>query len=216
MLSVIVPVYNEEKILLEKKPYYRELGKAARIIFVDGGSQDRTAEIAQGCGRVIFSAKGRGLQKNAGADASVADILLFLHVDTCIDGNILQEIEKAFVQKIQAGCMTLKIDDGRWIFRLFEFLVNLRAKYFGIIDGDLGLIIRRDTFNRLGQFDPVPFMEDILFTKRLRHIKERVVLPSLIHASSRKWHEQGFFKTLSQYARAYWDFWTGMGRFQKL
>ena len=216
MLSIIVPVYNEEKVLREKQSYYRVLSNAAQIIFVDGGSQDRTVEIAQIYGQVISSCKGRGLQKNAGAVVASSDHLLFLHVDTCIDENTILEINAAFDQNIQAGCMTLKIDDVRWIFRLFGFLVNRRAKYFGVIDGDSGLFIRRDTFNRLGRFESVPFMEDILFSKRLCQVKERVVLLCPIHVSSRKWHEQGFLKTLNQYTRAYWAFWTGMGRFQKL
>ena len=56
MLDIVIPVYNEEKVLMEKQEYYRTLGARAQIIFVDGGSQDRTAAIAKTYGKVIFLA----------------------------------------------------------------------------------------------------------------------------------------------------------------
>jgi len=41
MISVIVPVYNEEAILKKNAERFRALSKRAEFIFVDGGSTDK-------------------------------------------------------------------------------------------------------------------------------------------------------------------------------
>lgn len=43
MIDIIIPVYNEEKILLQRRDYFQGLKEKARLIFVDGGSRDRGA-----------------------------------------------------------------------------------------------------------------------------------------------------------------------------
>lgn len=50
---------------------------------VDGGSTDRTCEVAAAHGaRVIQAERGRGLQLRTGAEAASGDVLLFLHSDS--------------------------------------------------------------------------------------------------------------------------------------
>lgn len=52
------------------------------VIVVDGGSTDRTREIAKSMGaRVVEAPKGRASQMNAGARIASGDVLLFLHSD---------------------------------------------------------------------------------------------------------------------------------------
>jgi glycosyltransferase involved in cell wall biosynthesis len=53
MISVIVPVYNEEKVLSERAAGWSHLAEHAELIFVDGNSRDATAEIASRYGKVI-------------------------------------------------------------------------------------------------------------------------------------------------------------------
>lgn len=49
---------------------------------MDGGSTDKTREVAKSMGaRVIEAPKGRATQMNAGARVAKGDVLLFLHSD---------------------------------------------------------------------------------------------------------------------------------------
>ena len=95
------------------------------------------------------------------------------------------------------------------MFRLFERMVNWRAKYLGVIDGDLGLFVSRDAFMRAGGFDDLPWMEDICFSKKLRKYYYLAQIPSVIEVSGRRWREEGFLKTFWKYTLAYLHLWSG-------
>lgn len=75
MVSVIIPTYNEEKALSDNSVQFHRLCRYSELIFVGGGSSDRTSEIASHYGRIIRSKKGRPTQLNCGARAARADIL---------------------------------------------------------------------------------------------------------------------------------------------
>ena len=214
MIDIIIPVLNEEKILKEKQEYYLSLKRKARVVFVDGGSVDLTAQIARNYGEVISSVPGRAFQKNRGAEVTHADMLLFLHVDSFISDEAISHILQASQNGLKAGCLTMKIQDQKFIFRIYEFLVNVRAKFFGVIDGDLGLIVNRDIFEGVGRFDNVPMMEDIFFSKKLCRATKIKVLSNPIFVSTRKWHKEGFLKTFFLYTLAYLQLWSG-ARFLK-
>lgn len=83
-LAIIVPVLNEIATLpalLTHLEHWQARG--AEVLLVDGGSQDRTAACARERGfQVLDAPRGRARQMNAGARASRAANLLFLHADT--------------------------------------------------------------------------------------------------------------------------------------
>jgi len=209
MLDIVIPILNEEKILAEKAQYFASLNRRARIKFVDGGSTDQSVKTAQMFGKVVHAPAGRGIQKNKGASHSQADHLLFLHVDTVISESSLENIELALQGQCIGGCLTMRIQDKGLVFRLYEAIVNIRARYFGVIDGDLGTFVRRDVFDELGGFDELPYMEDILFGQKLRNIGNIIMLSDRIEVSSRKWHKRGFVRTFWDYTLAYLRLWTG-------
>jgi len=209
MLDIIIPVLNEEKILTKESQYYQNLKGRARVIFVDGGSTDRTVEIARVYGEVIACSTGRAVQKNRGAQESKTGHLLFLHADALIDKYALDSIVQALKEGSIGGCLTMRIEGKGCIFRIYEWAVNFRARAFGIIDGDLGTFVRRDIFDQLGGFDLLPVMEDLTFARKLCKMGPISVLPDLIHVSSRKWHERGFIRTFWEYTIAYLRLWNG-------
>lgn len=208
MLDIIIPVLNEEKLLKERISYFRTLRRHARLIFVDGGSSDQTKKIARNYGDVIDSERGRCHQLNAGAKAARSSKILFLHADTCLTPEAIEKMEAALEEGICSGCFTLSIDDPRFIFRIFEGLVNFRARAFGVMDGDLGIGVKRDVFEKAGRYDATPIMEDILLSQKLRSFGPQIILSDLIKTSSRKWRETGFLKTFMIYSRAYLYLWT--------
>lgn len=72
MVSIIVPVYNEEAGLKAFISYLQKhtFGKRAELIFIDGGSTDKTVEICKEFGIKIYTSpiKGRASQMNYGAE----------------------------------------------------------------------------------------------------------------------------------------------------
>lgn len=209
MLDIIIPILNEEKILTENSKYYKALKTRARVIFVDGGSTDRTVAVASEYGNVVLSSPGRGIQKNRGVEESTADYLLFLHVDSFISENALDSISRALKAEAAGGCLTMHIQDKGFIFRIYEKAVNVRSRAFGVIDGDLGMFVRKNVFKRLGGFDLLPVMEDLVFSQKLRKAGRIKVLNDPIYVSSRKWHERGFVSTFLAYTFAHVQLWTG-------
>lgn len=203
MIEIVIPVLNEEKILHEKRDYYDWLQSHARIIFVDGGSADKTKELAGEYGEVIVSERGRAKQMNTGAQHCRGNHILFLHADTFISEGSLEKIEEVMTNGAVGGSFSMAIDDKGFIFRIFERIVNWQARVLKILDGDLGLFVRKDIFNKLNQFPEVSIMEDILFSKKLRQAGKVAALNFLIVVSSRRWREQGFLKTFYFYCCVY-------------
>ena len=124
-------------------------------------------------------------------------------------------MEKALSNGVCGGCLTMRIKNKGFVFRLFEFLVNFRARYFKVLDGDLGQFVRKDIFFKIGAYDHVPVMEDILFGRKLRKEGEVIILPDAIEVSVRKWRDEGFAKTFYRYEGAYMQLWLGKIRSQK-
>lgn len=183
-LSVIIPTLNEEKYLpLVLKSL--KLISPDEVIVVDGGSKDKTYEIAKSLGaRVILSEKGRGNQLKAGAEASKGDLLLFLHADTQILDKIC--LKTLYKKGIMAGYFRLTYKSNKISLKIYEKLINLRSRVFHLPYGDQGIFVERKLYERLGGFKEYPFLEDFDFIWRLRRVYPPVELPGKILVSSRK------------------------------
>ena len=92
-LSVAIITLNEERNLAE---CLTSVAFANEIVVVDGGSQDRTCEIARAAGaRVIEAADwlGFGVQKNRAIDACSGDWVLSIDADERVPQDLRDEIQ---------------------------------------------------------------------------------------------------------------------------
>ena len=196
MISVIIPVYNEEECLLKNDVYYQVISQAGELIFVDGGSTDRTVSLAQKLGRVITAPKNRGAQMNRGANEAKHNIFLFLHADAFIHLENLQQIVKAIEgKKYIGGWFKQVLDDPAILYRWIAWTGNIRAKVSKVFYGDQAIFVRRDVFQQLGGFPEVKIGEDVLFTKKLRRKGRVGILPFAVNCSTRRWKKQGIWQT---------------------
>lgn len=199
MVSVIIPVYNEESAIREILTTL-PLGSSLEAIVVDGGSTDRTKEIAgQFPVRIIEAAKNRAIQMNQGAKQARGDIFLFLHSDCLLQDESIKSIENYLSNGYIGGCLTQRINSDRFIFRLIENSGNIRARLSRIFYGDQGIFVRKDVFFEIGGFPEVPIMEDVLFSKKLRETGKTIVLSDKILVSRRRWDKRGILKTTLLY-----------------
>lgn len=183
-LSVIIPALNEEANIERCIDSVKKLNPA-EILVVDGGSSDRTKEIALSKGvMVIQSEKGRGTQMNRGASYAKGDILLFLHADSVFEDHITKELLD--LKDYVAGFFRLRFDDRSLSVRLVEIFANLRSRLLHLPYGDQALFIKKETFQRIGGFRDYPFLEDLDLVLRLRRIGRLKGISKDVIASSRR------------------------------
>ena len=196
-VSIVIPTLNEEDCILDT------LAAAAathphELIVVDGGSVDRTRGAATAAGYLVIEAsRGRAVQMNTGAAAATGDILLFLHADTRLPPNALGDVTRSFADaRIVGGRFDVTLDGPEPIFRLIETLMNVRSRVTRIATGDQAIFVRRSAFEALGGFAPIPLMEDIHFSFRLKRHGRVACLRSRVRTSARRWRRHGVWRTM--------------------
>lgn len=194
-VSIVIPVYNEEATIgavLDCLSVFR----SAEVIVVDGGSTDRTAEIAAGRARLIRAKCGRAKQMNAGAEAARGDVLLFLHADVRLAPSALDQIRQAVSDAgVAGGNLDIRYEGGDLAASVFT-RVNRWRRRFGIFYGDSGIFCRRHVFQSLDGYRPWPIMEDYEFARRLSRAGKLALLDEPIWVSDRRWRRAGLLPTL--------------------
>ncbi len=196
--SVIVPTLNEASNLEACLAAVRAARSPEKIeaIVVDGGGTDETPRLAERLAdKVIRSAPGRGGQLRAGAAAARGKMLLFIHADGRLPAGWDEALERNLSEPGVAAA-AFSIDYGRreWTFKFVEAVVHLRCKALGIVYGDHGLAVRRETYERAGGFPDQPLFEDVELVRRLRRLGRVVLLPEKIAVSPRRLLERGPLK----------------------
>ncbi len=186
-LSVIIPVLNEEKLIKNSIESLRQLNPL-EIIVADGGSTDETCYIAQSCGaKIVKSAKGRGMQLQAGAAEVKGEILFFIHADAHISEKLRPiHLETAINEGYTGGFLSLRFNEKSPSIFLVEFFANLRSRLFQLPYGDQAIFIKRDIFEKLGGFKKYPFLEDLDFVSRVKKIGKLKYLPFSVTVSARR------------------------------
>ncbi len=184
-ISVIIPALNEGERIGDCIESAKKINPL-EIIIADGGSADRTKEIAEDSGAlVIQSRRGRGAQMNKGASLARGEILLFLHADTRMP-EMSVPFDSAICKEYVGGFFKLKFDDGSLSTRLVEMFANFRARLLTLPYGDQAIFIKRDIFEKLGGFRDYPLLEDIDMAIRLRKFGKLKYIPFQVIASSRR------------------------------
>ena len=166
-ISVIIPVYNEEKLICQLQRSLMPIKDYCEIIFVDGGSKDKTVSMISKEFTVLHSPKGRAIQMNFGAKMSTGDVLLFLHCDSEIPETALEDIEY-IMKDHQAGCFGIAFPSPHFLMKCCQFLSNQRVKYRKIMFGDQGIFIEKELFFKMDMFPELPIMEDFQFSLNLK------------------------------------------------
>ena len=205
ILSVIIPTYNEASNIGRLLGCINELSylnnQAIEVIVVDGGSTDKTVEVASSFSRVIVrhSQKGRAKQLNLGARNAVGEILYFLHCDSVPPKHFDYVILKAINEGADAGCFRLKFDK----FHLLTFISCFFTRFnFPVCrGGDQSLFIQKKLFNYLGGYnESYQIYEDNDLTDRICKKFNFRVLPFYIRTSSRRFKTNGYFKLMYHFS----------------
>ena len=203
MVSVVIPAYNEEKVLPHTlRELFYQCGDY-EVIVVDGGSTDRTFAVlaefsfSEYPPRLLLTAsKGRASQMNVGAKHATGDWLLFLHADTVLPPGAIQRLnEMEADQTIQAGGFMHQFSGDDWRLKLISFLDNFRCVRSRIIYGDQALFVRRALFGQLGGFPNRPILEDVAFCERLIAVTTPLLLSPSVVTDARKFLKMGVWRS---------------------
>ncbi|MEO7854193.1 MAG: TIGR04283 family arsenosugar biosynthesis glycosyltransferase [Rubrivivax sp.] len=203
-LCIVMPVLNEAAALPLQLAALQPLRRrGVRLIVVDGGSSDDSAALArQGADEVLHSRRGRAAQMNAGAAASDAEVLLFLHADSRLpaaaDAAVLRALrgDDAGQHGAQWGRFDVRIDSPRHMLAVVSAAMNLRSRWSGIATGDQALFVRRELFARAGGFAEIALMEDVELCTRLKRHGPPACLRDKVLTSARRWEQHGVWRTI--------------------
>jgi rSAM/selenodomain-associated transferase 2 len=201
-VSIIVPALNEAELIRAFLQQLRAVAPSAEIVVVDGGSDDGTAELSAGLAdRVLRVSRGRARQMNAGAQVARGEVFWFLHADSVIPANALEEIAKTLREDSNAGgCFQLRLPGREWIYRVSDSLGNLGVHVFGFALGDHGIFCRCRAFWSAGGFPEIPLMEDAEFYRSLRRCGRMRQSHLAIVGNPRRYEQLGPYRTTFYYA----------------
>jgi len=210
--SVIVPVLNEAQALPALLAHLSQLaGAKCEVIVVDGGSTDRSRDIARAAGcAVIASARGRARQMNAGAEHARGEALVFLHADTLLPSDAFARMAAALARGALWGRFDVRIVGRARMLVIVAALMNWRSRFTGICTGDQALFVSRGAFDRAGGYPDQPLMEDIEISRRLKRLGPPACLFAKVLTSGRRWEQRGVWRTIFLMWRLRWDYWRGV------
>ena len=193
-LAVIIPTLDEAAGIgasLEALAPLR--AKGHEVIVVDGGSSDATVELARPLAdQVLGSARGRAIQMNAGAAATRAEALVFLHADTRLP-PLADALVVNALKVYPWGRFDVRIEGRHPLLGPVACAINLRSRLTGIATGDQAIFVRRDMF--VG-FPDIALMEDIAFSRVMRRVGAPACLRNRVSTSGRRWEARGVVRTI--------------------
>lgn len=196
-LSLVVPTWNEASRLprlLAATLGAEDAGdRPDEVVVADGGSTDRTCDLARAAGaRLVSSDLGRGTQLAAGAAAASGDLLAFVHADACPRPGALALVRAAFGDAgVEAAAFHQEIEAPGRVYRWIERVADRRARR-GWVYGDSGLVLRRALYEGLGGFRDQPLFEDLDLARRLRARVDVLLVPgAVLTVCPRRWQREG-------------------------
>lgn len=177
-ISIIIPAFNEEKLLPETlrrifaaSEAFSSAGWASEVIVCNNNSTDKTGEIATRAGaRVVFEPVNQiGRARNRGAAAASGDWLLFIDADSFPARELFADVVRAIERgDCLAGGSTVRLGAARPAVRLLARGWNLISRTTRLLAGSFIFCETRE-FRDLGGFNLELFAsEELELSRRLR------------------------------------------------
>ena len=195
-ISIIIPVFNESRRINATIDhlYYLDWNGDLEIIVVDGNTEGDTVNTISRAGvKKIIGEKSRGSQMNQGAAVANGDILLFLHADTRLSHDALNQIVAATKQHdVVGGAFDLGINSERKAFRAIELIASTRSRLTRIPCGDQAIFFKKRFFDQIGGYSNIPIMEDVELMQRVKKAGKKIKIVSRkVQTASRRWEKEG-------------------------
>lgn len=200
MLSIIIPVYNEQENLTKRLSFLSEQANKFPIEIIVSNSPETTDDsnlICEHYSKVTHftsDKKGRAAQMNFGASKAKGAIFLFLHADVILPNDFYQQIMVAIKEGHKAGFFAYKFDKK-------SVLLNFNSKFTakdGLFagGGDQCQFFTKETFTSLkGYNEDFCIMEDFEMIDKVRNQKIPFkIIQSKAIVSARKYDKNSWVK----------------------
>jgi rSAM/selenodomain-associated transferase 2 len=198
VLSIVMPVLDEAAGIVEHlAPLQPWRAAGVEVVVVDGGSVDRTVELATPlCDRVVPATRGRALQMNAGAAVARGRLMVFLHADTTLPDGARERLLALARGGPTWGRFDVRLAGRHPLLRVVAAAMNWRSRLTAVATGDQAMFVSRELFAKVGGFPAIPLMEDVALSKRLRRECAPVCLRERAVTSGRRWEQGGALRTV--------------------
>lgn len=188
-ISVVVPAFNEERLLAGSLAAIREAMRAfddAELIVCDNNSTDRTAEIARAAGAtVVFEPINQiARARNRGAAAASGEWLIFVDADSYPSKELFADAREAMRAGALAGGATVTFETADRYVRASIAAWNFMSRRLRWAAGSF-IFCDATAFREIGGFDQDLYAgEEIYLSRKLKRLarrKRRAVV--ILHAN---------------------------------
>jgi GT2 family glycosyltransferase len=179
-VSVIVPAFNEEKLIAASldsirgaMTAFQERGWESELIVCDNNSTDRTAELARAAGAtVVFEPVNQiGRARNKGAEAATGDWLIFVDADSHPSRELMGDVADAVAtSRFLFGGSTVTMEGARGLPRMLVGFWNGISRLGKYAAGSF-IFCETAAFQKIGGFDNRFYAsEEIDLSRRLKRL----------------------------------------------
>ncbi|MCR4337690.1 MAG: glycosyltransferase [Candidatus Omnitrophica bacterium] len=199
-VAIIIPVYNESKVIEDSLKHFISLG-ANEVIIVDGKSADGTYDRIKEkfpevmCYQTAFPE--RSLQMNLGAFESKSDVFIFAHIDMNFPLNAIEMVREKIQNGFIGGGFKKAYNSSTWLLRLYIYLLNqVYLARMHCLVGTNAMFVTREIFERMNGFSEVALLEDMIFSECLNKQGRIAIIDQPVIVSSRKYFKNGVIKQI--------------------
>ncbi len=207
MISVIIPLLNNEAGLKRTLASLVPEKEGQEIVVVDGGSMDGSTELARSTAwaKLVKAEGSRAARLNAGAAKAKGEILLFLEPGVVLERGWPAKVEQAASRSdFAVGCFRLSCQSNRPEFRLVEWGSHLRTALFKTARRTQALFVKAADGGEEQVFPEVLALEDLELCRRLTQRGKLVQLNAAAINPPTRWERFGLWKCLHRDAQMFW------------
>lgn len=210
-ISVIIPTFQEEKSIGKILARLKKVSTPIEIIVVDGGSQDKTTQIAKHFTDKVYVTSKRGIAhgKNLGTKHAGGDILIFLDTDVIFPMDFAEKTLKVFedTSVVGATCNIMPVQAGVGSMAFFYFynqVLKFLSKIRPHARGEF-FAVRKEIYNYAHGFDEtMPCLEDHELAIRLGKLGKFAFISDLtVYESLRRFKRLGFWHVIGTWFTDY-------------
>jgi glycosyltransferase involved in cell wall biosynthesis len=211
MISIVIPSFNEEErierclVSLVQQDFPRE---EYEIIVVDGGSKDKTREIAEKYADLVFiqTSPKVGGARNDGALRARGEIIATTDADTILPPDWLSRIRQDFLDpEVVMLYGPVKPIEATIKNRFYLFLANSFA-HIGYLTGTIlftlgcNSVFRAEPFKKAGMYRVSDAVDDLEIAHRMRRIgKVKFDRKLFVSFSMRRYDQFGALKSIYEW-----------------
>ncbi len=199
-VTAIIPALNEEERIANVLDAVKKSGLVDRIIVVDDGSGDRTAEVAEEMDvEVIRNDKniGKGGALCKGLKNCTSDVILFVDADLC-------GLEPKDIDALLRPVISDKYDMSVGIFSNGRLTTDLAQRVAPFLSGQRA--IKRNILNDISGLEISRYGAEVAINRYVKKNRVRIKEVILEHVSHvMKEEKMGLIRGFAERLKMYWD-----------